>query len=131
MTRKAIASLPCVAVLLCLFATGCGRFKKPSTVVHSLYMDCNNGEYPKARSLFTAELRDTFDGAGIANGPGIKAVCDRLTNSGSIADVAIESEVIHGETATVLTDLRFQDNTMKYRDRTDLIQEDGAWKVTQ
>jgi hypothetical protein len=94
-------------------------------------MDCNNGEYPKARTLFVATLREEFDGAVNANAPGIKGVCDRITRSGTLTDVQITSETIRGEKATVLADVHFKDDSVKLGDRTDLVQEDGAWKVIE
>ena len=129
MRRKATLILPSFCLVLPLFVTGCGRFKKPSTVVHSLYMDCENGEYPKARNLFIKDIRETFDGAVTSNGPGIKGACDRLTQSGTLSNLQIVDEAISGDNAVVISDLYFQNDGMK-RARTHLIREEGAWKVS-
>jgi len=131
MTRKAIWILACCASLLAFSASGCGRFKKPSTVVHSLYMDCNNGEYPKARALFVASKREDFDGALNANAPEIRGVCDRLTHSQTLTSVQITGEVIQGEKATVFADAHFSDGSAKLGAQTKLVVEEGAWKVIE
>jgi|HubBroStandDraft_5_1064220.scaffolds.fasta_scaffold866892_1 hypothetical protein len=115
--------------LFLLPTIGCGHFKSPSTVVHSVYMDCNNGEYPKARHLFTQDLRAQSDGSLEANGLGIKMVCDRLTNSGSITEVDIKGETIRGDRATVVADVQFNSGATRSGERTDLVREDGVWKV--
>ncbi len=131
MKLKATLFLPCFGMLLSLGATGCGRFKRPSTVVHSLYMDCQNGEYPKARNLFIKDIRENFDGALAFDGPGIKGVCDRLTRSGTLEGVTITDEKIVGDRAVVVTDLQFENNIVKQGVQTQLLREDGAWKVSQ
>ena len=131
MTRKAMWILACCASPLAISATGCGRFKKPSTVVHSLYMDCNNGEYPKARALFVAVKLEDFDGALNANAPGINGGCDRLTHSRTLTDVQITDVVIQGEKATVFADAHFSDGTAKLATPTKLVVEAGAWKVIE
>ena len=131
MKRKASLILPCFSLSFALLATGCGRFKKPSTVVHSLYMDCQNGEYPKARNLFIKDIREDFDGAVTSNGPGIKGACDRLTHSGTLTRVDVQYEFIKGDQAIVVSDLSFQNDTVKQGERTQLIREDGAWKVSR
>jgi hypothetical protein len=120
----------CCGLLLASSAGGCGRFKRPATVVQSLYLDCNNGEYPKARFLFKSDLRDEFDGALNSNGPGIKGACDRLTKGGTMSNVEIAAESVHGEKASVYANVRFTDDSERRAQRTDLIQEDGVWKVS-
>jgi hypothetical protein len=113
-----------------LMTTGCGHFKRPSTVVHSVYMDCNNGEYPKARHLFVADMRRKSDGALQTNGEGIREVCDRLSNSGTISDIDIREETIRGDHAVVVADVHFDSGATRYGERTNLVREDGIWKVT-
>ena len=127
MTRAYLCVFP---MLFGLTTTGCGHFKRPSTVVHSVYVDCNNGEYPKARHLFVQDLRDTSDGAIVANGKGIKSVCDRLTKSSSLTGVEIVSENIQGDRATVIVDAHFVSGEAHYGERSTLLREDGVWKLT-
>ena len=116
-------------LVLGLTASGCGRFKAPSTVVHSLYADCNNGEYPKARHLFVQDMQANSDGALEANGRGIKAVCDQMTNSSTLTDVDIKSVKVEGDRAMVVADVHFDTGAARYGDETLLVREDGVWKV--
>jgi hypothetical protein len=128
MTKAYLCVFP---VLFGLTATGCGHFKRPSTVVHSVYLDCNNGEYPKARHLFVQDLREMTDGALEANGKGgIKSVCDHLTNSSSLTSVDIVSETIEGDRATVIVDAHFVSGETHYGERSTLVRENGVWKLT-
>jgi hypothetical protein len=127
MTRVVLSGFGLLAVSS---TSGCGRFKRPSTVVHSVYMDCNNGEYPKARHLFVERMRTKSDGALETNGQGIRQVCDRLTNSGTIADIDIREETVRGDHAVVVADVHFDSGATRYGERTSLVREDGTWKIT-
>jgi hypothetical protein len=115
-----------------LLATGCGKFKRPATVVQSVYVDCRNGEYPKARRLFVETRRKTSDGSLEAPpGEGMKELCDRMTNSETLDSVEIRGESIQGDNAVVSTDLRFSDGTSKMALQVQLLKEDGAWKIVR
>jgi hypothetical protein len=109
---------------------GCGLFKSPATVVHSLYTDCNRAEYPKARALMTESLRQQSDGALTASGLGIRQVCDALTNSGTLADVEITRQVVDGDRALIVTDASFRTGDMHRVQQTRLLRENGLWKVS-
>jgi hypothetical protein len=126
--RAALSGLGLITVMM---TNGCGHFKRPSTVVRSVYMDCNHGEYPKARHLFVEKMRTESDGALEMNGQGIRQVCDRLTNSGTISDIDIREETIGGEHAVVVADVHFDSGATRFGERTNLVQEDGVWKVAE
>jgi hypothetical protein len=128
--RSRLAAVRCILLCGTVGLGGCGHWKKPSTVVHSLYMDCNNHEYPKARNLLSAPVRRTSDGAITVLDPEIVALCDRLTESGTVSGIVITRELIRGDRALVIADIDFSSGTAHKGEATLLTQEKGAWKVT-
>jgi hypothetical protein len=52
-----------------------------------------------------------------------------LREAGTISGVDVKSENIQGEVATVVAGLHFKDGTSKPGDTTDLIKENGDWRI--
>lgn len=129
MRRVAAPLSLCLLVFVCEIFAGCERFAGPSTVVNSLYRSCNDGDYPKVRGLVAAPLRDKYDGAVTSSSPGIKGACDRLTKSGNLASVQVQSEAVEGYRAAVVVDVRYKDDSVKKGELTQLVQESGVWKI--
>lgn len=102
----------------------------PGSVVRNQYMACNSGNYSKAESYLTPELKRLVDGdLGTASG-GIKGLCDQATHNGNISTVVIKSTSMRGEGAQVVADIHFKDGSVKAGDITQLLKEDGNWKIT-
>lgn len=123
-----------IAVVCALGLAGCGSGilgSTPSSVVKDSYIACNAGEYSKAKSYFTKDVQNLLDGTiGTAAG-GIKRACDEGSHNGNISKVDITSEKIRGEGATVIADIHFKDGTTNKGDVTQLIKENGVWKISQ
>jgi hypothetical protein len=92
---------------------------------------CNAGEYSKAKTFYTASMQKIIDGDLGAMAGGMKGACDQFTKNGTLASVTITSETIRGEGAIVIADVVFKDGTSKKGDETELVKENGAWKVAK
>lgn len=116
-----------------LQANGCSSgilASSPSTVVKDSYMACNAGNYSKAESYLSSDLKNVVSGGMGMMAGGIKGICDNASHNGTISEVDIRSESIRGEGATVVADIHFKDGSSKAADITQLIKENGDWKIS-
>src|SRR5271157_2288618 len=102
----------------------------PSSVVKQSYMYCNSGEYSKAEEFLSADLKKLIHGDIGVMGGGVKAACEKSSHGGTITSIEVKSETVRGEGATVIVDIHFKDNSVKRDDRTELIKENGSWKIS-
>jgi hypothetical protein len=102
----------------------------PSTVVKTFYMSCNAGEYSKAEDTLATDTKKLIHGdlGGLIGA--MKGFCDKESRQGTITNIDIKSENIRGEGATVISDIHFKDKGTKSDDKSELIKENGAWKIT-
>lgn len=102
----------------------------PSDAVKNLYAACDRGEYSKAEDLFSADLKKAVHSDMVALVGGTKGVCDLATKGGTLTSVDVKSETIRGEGAIVIADLHYKDGSTRQGDKSELIKENGAWKLT-
>ena len=60
---------------------------------------------------------------------GVKGTCDKSTGNGTMTSVEIRSEETRGEGATVVANVRLRNGGGFPYDRTELIKENGAWRI--
>jgi len=125
-----------LAVVLVGLCVGCNKSggsnpfsESPSSIVRALYMSCNAGEYSKVEPLLSSDLQKLVHGDMGTMAGGIKGICDKESNNGSIAGIDVVSEEIKGEGAMVIVNVRYKDGTMKRNDRNPCIKENGSWKI--
>jgi hypothetical protein len=106
-------------------------FSSPSSVVKKLFETCNAGEYSKAKDLYTTSLQKTIDGELGAMAGGMKGLCDSSTRNGTMTSIEIKSEEKRGEGAIVVANIHFKDNSTNEGDQTELIKENGVWRVAK
>lgn len=118
----------CISFIAC---KGTSPFQKsPGDVVKAFYTAANEGRYSDAKALLSEGLKKIIDGdLGQANG-GIKGACDDASKLGTITKVEILKQDIRGEGATVIATVFYKDGSKKNDDKTQLILENGSWKIT-
>jgi len=94
-------------------------------------MACNAGDYSKAEGFLSADTKKLIHGDLGAMAGGIKHVCDEASKGGMIDSIDVKSEKIRGEGATVIADIHFKDKSVKADDKSELVRENGAWKLAQ
>ncbi len=113
-----------------LGTVSCGSFhKSPSEVVKSVYAACNDGKYSEAEKYLSKDMTALVHGSLGASQGGMKRACDESTRDGKMTRVEILSERIRGDGATVMARIHFQDGSTKEEDKTELVKEEGAWKI--
>jgi hypothetical protein len=130
-----------IVACLCIVLDGCSGggnsvsnafdFSSPSSVVKKLFNACNAGEYSKAKELYTTSLQKTIDGDLGALAGGMKGICDDETRNGTITNVEIKSEDVRGEGAVVIANIHFKDGNTKEADKSELIKENGVWRLAK
>ena len=130
-----------IGAWLCIMLYGCSAGVNPvgnalgpsgpSDVVKRLYDVCNAGEYSKATGLLSTGLQKSLDGGLGAITGGIKGACDKSTRNGTMTSVEIKSEETRGEGAIVIANIHFKDGSTTPGDRTELIKENGAWRIAK
>jgi hypothetical protein len=104
--------------------------KSPGEVVQAYNIACNEGKYSDVKVLFSEDVQKMIAGDMGQLAGGIKGVCDKDTRDGTVTKVDIVSQDIRGEGATVIATIFFKDGTKKNDDKTVLIKENGAWRIT-
>jgi Domain of unknown function (DUF4878) len=132
MTRR----LSAVALVLALALTAaCGKNlnlfeRSPGDTVRALYTACNEARYSEVEPLFSDNVRALMKTPQAVATGGVKKACDRASHDGTIAKIEIVKEEVRGEGAVVTANISFKDGPPLEGDRTDLIKEGGAWRIT-
>jgi len=102
----------------------------PATATKKYYANCNDGQYSKVDELLSADVKKTFHEGRVAIEGGLQEVCRIETHEGTVTSVDIKDVVVKGEGATVYADIHFIDGSTKQNEPTNLIKENGGWKIS-
>jgi Domain of unknown function (DUF4878) len=121
----------CILLSVCLTACkGLSPFSSgPASVVKTMYMDCNTGNYSKVEDLLTSDAKTFLSGNLGTLAGGVKGICDQGTRNGSVTSIDTISEDIRGEGATVKSKIHYKDGS-SMDDSTSLMKVNGVWLVT-
>jgi hypothetical protein len=127
MTRRLSAGAFALGLVV---TAACGK-KSPGDTVRSLYTACSEARYSEVEPLIAESVRPFFlkSSQAIENG-GVKTWCDRMSHNGTVVKVDIVKEEIRGEGAVVTSNISFKDGPPLQGDQTNLLKEDGAWRIT-
>ena len=124
----------CTLLLLCALFTSCKNAspfqKSPGDVVKAYNLACNEGRYSDVKALFSEGGKKLLDSDLAQLAGGIKGICDKDTQNGTVTKVDIVSQNIRGEGATVIANIFYKDGSTRNNDKTSLILENGSWKIT-
>ena len=102
----------------------------PTSIVKDYYTACNAGNYSTAENYLSEDARNLNHGSLGQLAGGTKAACDHDSRNGTVTTVEIKSESVRGEGATVIANIHFKNGSVKIGDVTQMIKENGNWKVT-
>ena len=103
--------------------SACGFLERsPGDTVEKFYEKAENGETNEAIDLFSDDFVDTF-----GRGKLRMAISENADNYEGVR-ITIEDEEINGDTATVIYTIELEDGSER-NETTDLIKEDGEWKM--
>jgi len=100
----------------------------PESTVKAFYEHLNNGEYSKAKDLYTTEARQLVDGQLMALAGGFAKFGEQESKGGTISEVKILSSQVRGEGATVQYQVLYKDGSATTKS-VSLTKEGGSWKM--
>lgn len=121
--RNTIAALIMVA---CMLATACSALRPgPAATVEKFYRLLEKGEITEASKLISVSITSQY---GEKLKMGLAEQVDEIQKNKGITTMAVQSEVVTGEMATVVIDITFGNGTKK-SDTNKLRREDGQWRI--